>query len=437
MNKNKFLRGNLNALVTFFLIAGVCLAPAKASAQAQVPDKQIILMEQGTHKIMREGGGVKRVAVGDPAVADVNIINRRELLVTGKAVGITSLMVWPADGAGAAKEYRIKVGPIKDPLRVTKPDPELAQAAVDPGRSLEGKLPNLMAHRRARQAAGSGKEVQDRSNVELETQVMTEVKIAEVSRNSLQQFGIKLSGVANTGSGLLVSTPFGAVQNALSLTAGNTYNNGSASGILTLLARKGIARVLAEPSLVAMSGQTASYLAGGEFPVPVAQGGTSGGITIQYKEFGVRLTLSPTVLSRSRIALKVAPEVSDLDFSAGIQVGGVAVPALAVRRTETTVELGDGESFAISGLISSNLQNSVDKVPGLGDLPVIGAFFRSNNMQKTEKELIMIVTPHLVRPLARDAELPKLPGDKYKKYDPNFAETMLLESGEFNTGFSK
>ncbi len=143
------------------------------------------------------------------------------------------------------------------------------------------------------------------------------------------------------------------------------------------------------------------------------------------------------MLSRDRIALKVAPEVSDLDFSAGIQIGGVAVPALLVRRTDTTIELGDGETFVISGLVSRNLVNNVNKVPWLGDIPVLGAFFRSTSINREDKELVMIVTPHLVRPLAREAKLPPLPGAKYDNYNPNFAQTMFLERGDYDTGFSK
>jgi pilus assembly protein CpaC len=452
----------MNAFFRTALLAAACAAGGAVSAQ--VPDSRVILVEQGTHKILREGAGVARVAVGDPAIADVNIVNRRELLITGKQLGVTSLHVWPATGTGIAVEYRVRVSGVRDPLRASRPDPELAQATVDPGRSLEGRLPNLLAHRRAKLAAqdgakNGGKDVQDKSAVDLETQVMTEIKIAEVSRSTLQQFGFNFflnkanSTAAFTNTGTLGSVNLGSIdlttgrptsfsfnqngvvplQNAFALVGGDAGRG--LLGALSILSRKGLARVLAEPSLIATSGQTATYLAGGEFPVPVTQG--TGGITIEYKQFGVRLSLSPTVLARNRISLKVAPEVSDLDFTAGIQMGGVAVPALTVRRTDTTVELGDGETFVISGLISSNLRNNVDKVPGLGDLPVIGAFFRSTGVQKTEKELIMVVTPSLVRPLAREAPLPRLPGERYDHYDPNFAETMLLETGKFSTGFSK
>ncbi len=427
------------------------------SAIAASSAPTLIQVEQGTHKLVRTPAGVARVAVGDPAIADINVINRRELLVSGKTLGITSLFVW-ATKAGTPTEYRIRVGAVQDPTRASRPpDPELQGATIDPGLQLEGSLPNLLAHRRAKTATQQGTKdgkVADRSSVALETQVMTDVKIAEVSRRTLQSYGLNFFK-ANGQFSLGVSPPgaqngrtaaqvmageipsaFLPVQNAFNILF--TNNGQGLLGALSLLEQKGLAHTLAEPSLVAMSGQTATYLAGGEFPVPVAQGGSSsGGITVTYKEFGVRLSLSPTVLSRERIALKVAPEVSDLDFSAGIQIGGVAVPSLIVRRTDTTIELGDGETFVISGLVSRNLINSVNKVPWLGDIPVIGSIFRSTSINREDKELVMIVTPHLVRPLAREAQLPPLPGAKYDHYDPSFAQTMFLESGNYDTGFSK
>lgn len=446
---------------SIFLALWFVMVVPSAQVQAQATlasEDTVIQIDRGTHKLVRETSPISRVAVGDPAIADVNVINKRELLITGKTLGLTSLIVWTESSPSRPRQYRLKISAASEPPKNSRPDAELSQAQIDPGKSLAGTLPNLLAHRRAKlNALNGGKDpVSDSSSVVLGTQVMTEVKIAEVSRDTLQQFGFNvfkssgntaagqfspgsLSGINfnqnpdRNGAEFLSSLP---LQSAFNLVVGNP--NKGLLGILSVLERKGMARVLAEPTLLATSGQTANYLAGGEFPVPVSQGGNSGGgISIEYKEFGVRLTLSPTVLARNRIALKVAPEVSDLDFSAGIQIGGVAVPALTVRRTDTSVELGDGESFVISGLVSSNLLNSVSKVPWLGDLPVIGAFFRSTNLNKQEKELIMIVTPHLVRPIARGARLPALPGSKYDNYDPNFAETMLLETGEFDTGFSR
>ena len=415
---------------------------AQAPAPAAVP-ANVIQVEQGTHRLMRSGTSVSRVAVGNPAVADVNVVNRREILVTGKTLGVTSLIVWSGK---SNKEYRVVVGAVKNPLYVKPLDPEFKNATIDQGQSIEGRLPNMLAYRRALSSAqqGSKDKVADRSNVEGDSQVMTEVKIAEVSRRTLKEYGFNLGSTNVIGhTGTLTANSGVAtlpLQNAFNIAFSNMHGSGGSSiaAALTLMEQKGLARTLAEPSLVAMSGQSASYLAGGEFPVPVSQGGASNGaVTIQYKEFGVRLNITPTILSNNRIAMKVAPEVSDLDFSSGIQVGGVAVPSLTVRRTDTTVELGDGESFVISGLVSSNLVSSINKVPGLGDLPILGAFFKSTSLRREDKELVMVVTPHLVRPLARGATLPRLPGAKYDKYDPNFAQLILFESGDNDIGFSR
>lgn len=456
------------------------LLPALLMPLSTAAQSSVIEVEQGTQRLLAQGNIVRRVAIGDPAVADVTVLNQRELMLTGKNLGVTSLIVWPA-GAAPRREYRVKVVHPVDARADARigADRDFARAQIDAGRSLSGTLPNLLAHRRARVVAqGNSKDaIGDSSGVELETQVMTEVKIAELSRTTLQQFGLNF--FKNRGSTLAGQATPGSLSNVRSTTAPSTStsttnatstttmtsamnafllnNDGTVPsplqaafnlvvgnpdrgllGILSVLESKGMAHVLAEPTLLTTSGQSANYLAGGEFPVPVAQGGVGGGsISIEYKEFGVRLRLSPTVLAKSRISLKVAPEVSDLDFSAGIQIGGVAVPALTVRRTDTTVELGDGESFVISGLVSNNLTNNVSKVPWLGDIPVLGAFFRSTNFSKQEKELIMVVTPHLVRPLAQGARLPALPGAQYDRYDPGVGRTILLETGTFDTGYGR
>lgn len=437
-------------------------------ARAAVPDDRVIAVEAGVHKLLRQPQAVRRVAIGDPSVAEVTVINRREVLITGKKNGVTSLLIWPRSGTGdAPTEYRLKVGPVQDPLRAKLADPDLGKLRSDPAEGLSGSTPTLLAHRRAKieaqalaQSAAGGSaaaKVADRSTVDLETQVMTEVKIVEVSRSTLQAYGLNvLKNTGNTTAGLTtpgsinsfnftpgpsagftgsITTP---IANAFNLVIGNPRDG--ILGILSFLEQRGLARTYAEPTLTAMSGQTASFLAGGEFPVPVSQGGTTGGITIQYREFGIRLSLTPTVLSRDRIGLKVAPEVSDLDFSAGITTAGVTVPALTVRRTDTTVELGDGESFVISGLVSNSLINNANKVPWLGDIPILGAFFKNINVNRAEKELVMVVTPRLVRPLARGAARPPLPGAATDSYRPGFGQLVFEETGHFDQsrfGFSK
>ncbi|PPE74711.1 hypothetical protein C3942_08110 [Solimonas fluminis] len=441
----KIYKKMVMALLSCLLLA----APLQASAQANAT---WITVELGLHKIIRDSQAVSRVATGDPAIADVTVGGLHDVLVNGKKIGVTSLTVWNR-GAKHPREFRVQVVPPRLPTATAvQNDPELAQAQVNPGQGVTGRLPNLTAHRRAKLAAAIPKdgELADGSDVALETQVQTQVKIAEISRSTAQRFGFNAiySGgrtravFGNPGSaptlnetGTSVLPPFNEAFNLVIDSASSKL-----LGALSMLEGKGLARTLAEPTLVAMSGQTATYLVGGEFPIPVVQGGSSSSgnssITIEYKEFGVRLALTPTVLARNRIALKVAPEVSDLDFNAGVTSGGVTVPALLVRRTETSIELGDGESFVISGLISSNLRRNVDKVPWLGQLPILGAFFRATEMTREEKELVMVVTPRLVRPLAREVQLPPLPGSKYDGYRPASGQ-LFFEDASTETGFSR
>ncbi|MDP3294131.1 MAG: type II and III secretion system protein family protein [Nevskia sp.] len=436
--------------------------PLPVHAQT-VAKAETLLVEPGTHKLVRAKGSVTRVAIGDPKVADVNVVNGRELLINGKLGGTTSLLVWTrgAKGVSEPTEYRIAVAAL------ASSDPALSKLTVQPNGALDGSVPNLLAHRKASQTSvlrdKDAPPPVDRSLVGGETQVMSHVRIVEVNRRSLQQYGLNLFKLgANSAAGL--GAPSSVTQAPLSgagggllggfagatgfLPIGDAFNivfgNNGYTGILSVLERKGLARTLAEPSLTALSGQTASFLAGGEFPYPVPQGGGangSGSITVQFREFGVRLNLTPTVLSNSRIAIKVAPEVSDLDFTNSVTIGGTTIPGIVIRRTDTTVELGDGETFVLSGLVSNNLTTNVDKVPWLGDIPVLGAFFRTTNIKRTEKELIMVITPHLVRPIAKGSALPPLPGASTDRYRPNFAETMFLESGDFGqdaeTGYSK
>jgi len=199
----------------------------------------------------------------------------------------------------------------------------------------------------------------------------------------------------------------------------------------------GMARVLAEPTLVALSGQSASFLSGGELPIPVPQG--LGTTSIEYKPFGIGLSVTPTVLADDRIVLKVAPEASDLDYANALSLNGVPVPAISTRRADTTVELGDGESFIIGGLVSRSTSSSVNKVPMLGDLPVLGAFFKQTNYQMNEKELVIVVTPHLVKPLARGTDLSaRLPGAGVQRDAPVWRSILLGGAGgDAVPGFSR
>ncbi|MGI4983206.1 MAG: type II and III secretion system protein family protein, partial [Janthinobacterium lividum] len=267
----------------------------------------------------------------------------------------------------------------------------------------------------------SAAKVVDRSQIASTGTVQVDVKIVEFSKSVLKEagfnlfssrangFGFGVFGANNLSSytpgagGLSVGTTVGtALSSAFNLVAG-PFGNGLFAN-LSVLETNGLARVLAQPTLVALSGQSASFLAGGELPIPVSAG--LGTTTIQFKPFGIGLTVTPTVLSGTRIALKVAPEASELDYTHSLTVSGTTIPAITTRRADTAVELGDGESFVIGGLVSRNTVASVDKVPLLGDLPVIGAFFKTLNYQRNDRELVIVVTPHLVRPIARGVDIP-------------------------------
>ncbi len=200
------------------------------------------------------------------------------------------------------------------------------------------------------------------------------------------------------------------------------FHRGTATwtNFIDALQEDGLVKILAEPTLIALSGQTAAFHAGGEFPVPVPQG--DGDITIEYKEFGVKLSFAPTVLSQEKIGIQISPEVSELDFSTAVRFTGFVVPGLTTRKASTTVELGDGQSFAIAGLLSENVRESIAKFPFLGDIPILGSLFRSRQFQKKETELIIIATPHLAKPIQADKQ--PLPTDFY--VEPSDAESYLL-----------
>ncbi|MGI4812245.1 MAG: type II and III secretion system protein family protein [Janthinobacterium lividum] len=372
-------------------------------------------------------GPLRRVAIGDSSVADVVPITGGALLV-GKKPGVTSLSVWSRNNPeGGPHRYNVRVR--SELTASVLPDSGLDVSVHGSTAVISGDAPSLVAHARAAAvAADSASSVVDVSNVAPGGVVQVDVKVVEFTKSVLKEAGFNLFTNRANGFGFGV---FGATS-LTSVTAGsNSVSFASQSPIssafnlvagpiggifanLSVLQSNGLARVLAEPTLVALSGQSASFLAGGELPIP--ESGGLGTTTITYKSFGVGLTVTPTVLSQSRIALKVAPEASDLDYGNAVTVNGTTIPAITTRRADTTVELGDGESFVIGGLVSRSTATSVGKVPLLGDLPIIGAFFKNMNYTQSEKELVIIVTPHIVQPIARGVTLP-LPGDSREVRD--------------------
>lgn len=341
---------------------------------------------------------IDRIAIADPSVADALVLRAKgggghgSLLLFGKRTGTTNLLVWYR---GQTKATSIELVVDGEDLKGT--------GLRATGLVVAGTAPNMVAHAQASELirqSQTGKTLIDQSTVATGGTVQVDVKVVEVNKSVLKQVGADFT--FSKGKYAFQSVA------ASPLLAAYKLVGESASLTLSLLQSNGMARVLAEPTLVAQSGHSASFLAGGEIPIPSAQG--LGSVSVEYKPFGIGLAVTPTVLGPDRIALKVAPQASDLDYTNAVNVGGSPIPALLTRRADTTVELGDGESFVIGGLVSKSTVSSINKVPLLGDLPVIGAFFKNLNFRSEEKELVIIVTPRIVRPLARDASLAALPG---------------------------
>ncbi|KRP88522.1 MULTISPECIES: type II and III secretion system protein family protein [Pseudomonas] len=370
-------------------------ASGSCNALGQLP--AVIEVGEGLQTELQSPVAITRLAIGDPKIADVRVNGDRHFLLTGVGSGATSLMVW----TGCSTTPRQSMVFVKG-----KATSALTSQSLSP--SEDPTLPS---------------------------QVQTDIRFVEVSRTKLKEASTKILGMGKNfflGSPDLLSPSEGIFKLPVSADNFNIgFGGGRVKALINALESSGFAYTLARPSLVAMSGQSATFLAGGEVPIPVPSAG-SDTITIEYKEFGIRLTLTPTVIDHNRIALKVAPEVSELDYSNAIRIQNIQVPALTVRRTDTSVSLADGESFVISGLISSTNRSTIAKLPGLGDIPILGAFFRDSNIQSEEKELLMIVTPHLVQPLAANAQLPSLPGEKLRTYDPNWFRLFFLENGNFD-----
>jgi pilus assembly protein CpaC len=374
-----------------------------------------------------------RVSVGSPEIADCLVLPPDEIYINGKVAGVTNMILWQEGELVGIYDIEVKydIARLKEQLNEILPrEEELMVTATNKSITLMGKVSNSgkmsQALVLAQSYAPEGK-VNNLLQVGGTHQIMLEVKMAELSRSVGKELGIDLLyengstfGLVNLSS-LVIPEAVTAAGIAGSLSpAINSmfrFNSGSSTwtGFINALQEDGLAKVIAEPTLIALSGQSASFLAGGEFPIPVPN---DDGITIEYKEFGVGLSFSPTVLSEDKISIEVNSEVSELDFTTAVQYTGYIIPGITTRKAATTIELGDGQSFAIAGLLSENIRENVKKFPFLGDIPLLGSLFKSTEFQKDETELVIIVTPHFVKPL--DKANQPLPTDSYQ--EPGDAE---------------
>jgi pilus assembly protein CpaC len=419
-------------------------APAPVTQPPPPPlHVQGLTLEAGTGRMVSLDAPAASVFAVDPRVAEVRPASPTSLFVLGIAPGRTTIAAIGATGT-AIDQYEVIVQPSSYPAAQAAsaiarllPGRDVQVATRPNGLVISGTLQTAAEAdevvQTARSFVGPGQTVENRIAVLGSQQVNLRVRIAEVSRNVLRQLGINWSNLGQLGKyaaiGLTTLNPLAnTTVQASSATFGYNFPSPGRTldinGVIDAMAQDQLIHVLAEPNLTAMSGETASFLVGGEFPVPVAQ--QNGEASVEFKQFGVSLAFVPTVESGGRINMKVRPEVSALSTQGAVQLGvgnsTIQIPALTVRRAETTVELASGQSFAIAGLLQDNVTLTGNALPGIGELPIIGALFRSDGFQRNETELVIVITPYLVRGV--DPAQVKLPTDDWKP--PSDLERILL-----------
>ena len=410
------------------LTAAPCVAPAGTGPES-------LQLTAGNSVVIDYAADIGRIAASNPDVADALAVSSREVMLNAKAPGTASVVIWSKGGMrtvyGITVEQNLE--PLRQLLKRTFPDCDIAVQGAKDSLSLTGTVPNAaVAERAAALLAPFAKAVVNNLRVlpqGPEKQVLLRVKFVELNRNAGMSLGANLisTGAGNT-QGLTSTGQFGnAAPDDVKTAAGgllagiSKFSVGDALNLFMFrpdlnlgmfvkaLQSKGLLQILAEPNLIATDGKDASFLVGGEFPVPVVQGGaTAGAVTILFKEFGIRLTFQPHITEHNTIRMHVKPEVSTIDISNAVVFSGFTIPALATRRMETDIELGDGQSFVIGGLIDQRVTESLSKIPGLSNIPLLGALFKSRQEQKSATELVVMVTPEITTPLNR-ADVKALP----------------------------
>ena len=442
------------ALGVFMSLGCNSTAPAQAQErllkfEPGVPAE--IRVDQGKFVNARTIGKVSRVVVGNPEIATAVPLTDTTLYVLGKTEGRTNVAVYGASDTlmGLVNvEVGADVSDLRQTIQNAVPQARIRVETVNGRVRLSGGVPDGIAQRKILEMAEqySSAPVINAMNVTGGQQVLIEVRVVEANRNAGRQLGISWFAKGNGSGGIGVASGTAASQGGIRV--GASFPDGT-SPFGTVLARilgggvtadilvqaleeKGLGRRLAEPNLTALSGEKASFLVGGEVPIPIAE--NDGKITVQYKEYGVRLNFTPVVLDNGLINLKLEPEVSQIDENTAFRTGLIEIPAFITRRASTTIEIRDGQSFAMAGLLQSLHRKTQDQLPWLGQLPVLGALFRSSSFQEEETDLVIIVTPHLVRP-ARPGQPLRTPLDAAKP--SNDVEFFLLGNLEVDSDMQR
>jgi pilus assembly protein CpaC len=439
----------LGCALALALAAGNVAPENRANAaDGAVQQNGALLLAVGESRVVNLPANLSDVVIANPSVLDVHVRSQRQIYLIAKAPGETNIFVTTKDG-GMLYANAVRVGnnltSIDQMLQLAMPEAAVQISTMNGLVLLTGTVaaPEDAAEAERLVQAFSGKDVTVVSRLRTATplQVNLQVRIAEVNKNFVKSVGVNLlnsqhlvSGflfgigqggpgsinyvpVADPNTGKILVDPnsgravvdtvynFNYQSTGTSLGAAGHVAGMDIMATLDLAETRGLAATLANPNLTALSGETASFLAGGEIPIPIAT--SLGNVSIEYKQYGVSLAFTPTVLADGRISMRVRPEVSQLDDSAAVKLNGFSIPGVSTRRAETTVELGSGQSFMIGGLLNSSSGNSVSKAPFLGDLPILGNLFKSQQWRRQETELVIIVTPYLVRPVdARDIAMP-------------------------------
>ncbi|MFA6147081.1 MAG: type II and III secretion system protein family protein [bacterium] len=436
--------------VVVLLVACLGLsAPAPASAafkQGVAGESATKLHLQANQSFLLDSSlDIRRVSIGKPEIADVTVVTPKQLMVTGKAPGQTTLIYWTAAGVPTSVDVNVWVeNGVRKGLEKIVPGEKFEMSGTPETMILTGSVSTETAQRRLVESAKAyTKNVVDLLAVERVEQIMLQVRVAEVDRNVVKELGFGFMTDGNqTGRGLLnagnsFNPFFGELNtNKLGGVDGKGPNVSFSDAVNLFVAKPGLfpkfaafvralndrgaLKVLAEPNLVVSNGAEGKFLAGGEFPVVFNTGNGSSSTSVVYKEFGVRLNFQPKIAPNGEIQLKLAQEVSELDFTNAVILSGFRIPALRSRKAESSLQLADGQTFALAGLIDNKISKQVSKVPLLGDIPILGALFRSTRYQNSETELVILVTPKIVRPLEKGVTA-SLPTDRVKpeEIDPS------------------
>jgi pilus assembly protein CpaC len=412
------------------LLAIPKLLPALALAGAAFA-QQTFSVDVNKSNVLESQAGVKRISIANPEVAEAVAVSQTEILVNGKAPGETSLILWDLHGQRTVFDIHVQTSDlraeaVRDELKREMAGQDVSFTFGNGVVFLRGTVNDLNSANRAATIVSTLGKLVNLLKVKVppaEPQVLLKVRFADVDRTALQQLGLNIisTGATNT-VGAISTGQFGAqptfdfTQKPFTTTFNDLLNvflfrpDLNLGAAIEALQQKQALQILAEPNLLTMSGHAANFLAGGEFPFPTLQGGGSGvgQITVQFREFGVRIQFLPTVTPRGTIQLAVTPEVSSLDYVHGLTVSGFTVPGLSTRRVQSEVELASGQSFVIAGLLDNRTTESLSKMPGIGDIPLLGKLFQSRSIEKSNTELLVMVTPELVQPIPAGAKGPAI-----------------------------